>query len=216
MVFDNGGFGRFLTMRYIQLAIKRMIDLFACTAILIVGFPLLLLTALLVKITSPGPIFFVQLRVGKNLKVFKMIKFRTMTGKPDEGATCWTSVDEARITPIGNFLRNYGIDELPQVINIIRGDMSIVGPRPPLPVQVETYTPEQSKVFFMRPGVLSLAAIEGRRAISMDERIALHVKYIETWSLMLDVRIIWRCLFIVLGRKNATEVFTDDKSVIDK
>jgi lipopolysaccharide/colanic/teichoic acid biosynthesis glycosyltransferase len=68
----------------------------------------------------------------------------------------------------------------------------------------------------MRPGVLSLAAIEGRRAISMDERIALHVKYIETWSLMLDVRIIWRCLFIVLGRKNATEVFTDDKSVIDK
>jgi lipopolysaccharide/colanic/teichoic acid biosynthesis glycosyltransferase len=203
-------------MRDIQLVIKRMIDLAACTAILFVGFPILLLTALLVKITSPGPIFFVQLRVGKNQKIFKMIKFRTMTGKPDEGATRWTSVDQARITPIGNFLRDYGIDELPQVINIIRGDMSIVGPRPPLPVQVENYTPEQRKAFFMRPGVLSLAAIEGRRAISIDERIALHVKYVENWSFMLDFRIIWRCLFVVLGRKNATEVFIDGKTRIKK
>jgi len=203
-------------MRYIQLAIKRMIDLAACSAILIVGFPILLVTAILVKITSTGPIFFIQSRVGKNQKVYKMIKFRTMTGTPDEGATCWTSVDEARITLIGNYLRDYGIDELPQVINIIRGDMSIVGPRPPLPVQVENYTPEQRKVFFMRPGVLSLAAIEGRRAISMDERIVLHVKYIETWSLMLDFRVIWRCLFIVLGRKNATEVFTEGKMRIKK
>ena len=203
-------------MRYLQLAIKRIIDLVACAVMLIVVFPILLLTAFFVKVTSPGPIFFIQPRVGKNKKVYKMIKFRTMTGKPDEGATRWTSTDVARITPIGNFLRDYGVDELPQVINIIGGDMSIVGPRPPLPVQVETYSHEQHKVFLMRPGVLSLAAIEGRRAISMDERIALHVKYIETWSLMLDFRIIWRCLFIVLGRKNVTEVLTDDKGVIKK
>ena len=203
-------------MRYLQLAIKRIIDLVACAVMLIVVFPILLLTAFFVKVTSPGPIFFIQPRVGKNKKVYKMIKFRTMTGKPDEGATRWTSTDVARITPIGNFLRDYGVDELPQVINIIGGDMSIVGPRPPLPVQVETYSHEQHKVFLMRPGVLSLAAIEGRRAISMDERIALHVKYVENWSLMLDFRIIWRCLFIVLGRKNVTEVLTDDKGVIKK
>ena len=193
-----------------------MIDLAACAVILIVGLPILLLIAFVVKVTSPGPIFFIQPRVGKNQKVYKMIKFRTMTGTPDEGASRWTSADAARITPIGNFLRDYGVDELPQVINIMGGDMSIVGPRPPLPVQVETYTQEQRKVFSMRPGVLSLAAIEGRRAISMDERIALHVKYIETWSLMLDFRIIWRCLFVVLGRKNVTEVLTDDKGVIKK
>jgi len=193
-----------------------MIDLAACAVILIVGLPILLLIAFVVKVTSPGPIFFIQPRVGKNQKVYKMIKFRTMTGTPDEGATRWTSTDAARITPIGNFLRDYGVDELPQVINIIGGDMSIVGPRPPLPVQVETYTHEQRKVFLMRPGVLSLAAIEGRRAISMDERIASHVKYVENWSLMLDFRIIWRCLFVVLGRKNVTEVLTDDKGVIKK
>jgi len=203
-------------MRDIQLAIKRMIDLAACSAILIVGFPIFLVTAILVKITSTGPIFFIQSRVGKNQKVYKMIKFRTMTGTPEEGATCWTSVDGARITLIGNYLRDYGIDELPQVINVICGDMSIVGPRPPLPVQVENYTPEQRKVFFMRPGVLSLAAIEGRRTISIHERIALHVKYVENWSLMLDFRIIWRCLFVVLCRKNAMEVFIDDKTRMEK
>ncbi len=203
-------------MRYIQLAIKRMIDLVTCTAILIVGLPIFLFAVLLVKSTSPGPIFFIQPRVGKNQKVFKMIKFRTMTGTPDEGATRWSSADVSRITPIGSVLRDYGVDELPQVINIIRGDMSIVGPRPPLPVQVENYIPEQRKVFLMRPGVLSLAAIEGRRAISIDERIALHVKYVENWSLMLDFRIIWRCLFVVLGRKNAMEVFIDDKTRMKK
>ncbi|MFA5181685.1 MAG: sugar transferase [Syntrophales bacterium] len=193
-----------------------MIDLAACAVILIVGLPILLLIAFVVKVTSPGPIFFIQPRVGKNQKVYKIIKFRTMTGTPDEDATCWTSTDAARITPIGNLLRDYGVDELPQVINIIGGDMSIVGPRPPLPVQVETYTHEQRKVFLMRPGVLSLAAIEGRRAISMDERIASHVKYVENWSLILDFRIIWRCLFVVLGRKNVTEVLTDDNGVIKK
>jgi undecaprenyl phosphate N,N'-diacetylbacillosamine 1-phosphate transferase len=203
-------------MPYLQLAIKRMIDLTACAAILIIGFPLLLLVAFLIKVTSSGPIFFIQPRVGKHQKVFKMIKFRTMTGAPDKEATRWTIMDTARITPIGNFLRDYGVDELPQVINIIGGDMSIVGPRPPLPIQVGAYTQEQRKVFFMRPGVLSLAAVEGRRAISMDERIALHVKYIETWSLMLDFRIMWRCLFIVLGRKNVAEIITDDKGVTRK
>jgi lipopolysaccharide/colanic/teichoic acid biosynthesis glycosyltransferase len=201
-------------MRQFQRTIKRLIDIFACTMILIVGFPILLLIAILVKISSPGPIFFIQPRVGKDQKVFRMIKFRTMKGNPDPNAKRWTIRDEERITKTGRFLRDYGLDELPQVLNIIMGDMSIVGPRPPLPTQVPTS--EQRKVFSMQPGVLSLAAIEGRRAISMDERIALHVKYVKNWSLWLDFRIIWRCLFIVLCRKNATEMIIEDKSVVNK
>jgi lipopolysaccharide/colanic/teichoic acid biosynthesis glycosyltransferase len=198
-------------MHNFQLAIKRILDVSACFAILVLGLPFFLLMGFLVKISSPGPLFFVQPRVGKDEKIFRMIKFRTMKGNPDPHATRWTMKDEERITSIGRFLRDYGLDELPQVVNIIKGDMSIVGPRPPLPTQISTYSSVQRKVFLMRPGVLSLAAIDGRRAISVDERIALHVQYVKNWSLGLDIRIILRCLFVVMGKENAAETIVHDK-----
>lgn len=195
-------------MNKLQLAIKRLADLVFSLVILVLGLPVFLIIGVLVKITSPGPIFFTQLRVGKNKKSFHLLKFRTMIGSRNEGVTVWTSSDEARITPIGGFLRDYGLDELPQAINIIKGDMSIIGPRPPLPEQANQYTSKQKRVFHMRPGVLSLAAVRGRRSIPMERRIEYHVEYVENWSLLLDLKILWNSLFVVLRHKDAKEKIT--------
>jgi lipopolysaccharide/colanic/teichoic acid biosynthesis glycosyltransferase len=193
-------------MHQLQLAIKRLMDIFLCLVVVFVAWPFLVLVALLVKLSSPGPVFFLQERVGLEQKPFRIIKFRTMTeGRLKEPVTAWTVEEEARITPVGRFLRDYGLDELPQMIHILKGEMSIVGPRPPLPAQVEDYTAHQRKMFRMRPGVLSWAAVEGRRSIPMEKRIALHVKYVEEWSLWLDVKILWQALFVVLGRQDAAE-----------
>lgn len=188
-----------------QYFIKRFIDIVASCVLLIYVLPLFLLLAIFVKLSSDGPILFVQERIGKNKKSYKVIKFRTMFGSPNKNAMRWTKFDESRITPIGHFLRDYGIDELPQLFNILKGDMSIIGPRPPLPEQVKLFTIEQLKMFKMRPGVLSLAAVEGRRSISMDKRYELHVKYVETWSLKLDLEILLKSIFVVLRRESATE-----------
>jgi lipopolysaccharide/colanic/teichoic acid biosynthesis glycosyltransferase len=197
-------------MYQLQMSIKRLFDIVLCLFILILTFPLFMLIALLVRFSSPGSIFFVQERVGRGEKTFYMIKFRTMIDSlAKEPVMVWTEAEEARITPIGRFLRDYGLDELPQVLNILKGNMSIVGPRPPLPAQVENYTEYQRQVFQMRPGVLSLAAVEGRRSIPMEKRIELHVKYVEEWSLGLDLMILWRSLFVVLSRQAASEIITE-------
>jgi lipopolysaccharide/colanic/teichoic acid biosynthesis glycosyltransferase len=199
-------------MRQVQLAIKRLIDIVLCLGVIILAWPFLLVIALLVKFSSPGPVLYVQERVGLWEKVFQMIKFRTMDESSSaESAMVWTAAEEARITPVGRFLRDYGLDELPQVLNILRGEMSIVGPRPPLPAQVEQYAPYQRRMFWMRPGVLSLAAVDGRRSIPVERRIELHVQYVEKWSLRLDVTILWRALFVVLNRQDASETVTHEE-----
>jgi len=188
-----------------QLFIKRFIDIITCSVILVLGFPFLLLLAILIKLSSLGPIFFIQTRIGKNEKPYKIIKFRTMTGRPDKNVKQWTKSDEERITRLGHFMRDFGLDELPQIFNIIIGDMSIVGPRTPLPQQVAELPTHLKKMFQMRPGVLSLATIEGRRSVSMEQRYELHVKYIEKWSLKLDFKILWQSLIVVLRREDARE-----------
>ena len=189
----------------IQLAIKRLFDVVVCLIVLILGAPIYLVVAALVKLSSPGPILFVQDRVGLMGRVFRTYKFRTMVGAPDESSVVWSQSDEQRITRVGRFLRDYGLDELPQAVNILKGDMSIVGPRPPLPSQVESYSEHQKTMFRMRPGVFSLAAVRGRRSIPMEERIELHVRYVENWSLRLDAMILYKGLLVVLGRENASE-----------
>ena len=172
---------------------------------MIIFFPFLLILTLLVKLSSSGPVFFSQERVGLNGKGFNIIKYRTMTGRPNANSMSWSKSDEERITSVGGFMRDYGLDELPQLLNILIGDMSIIGPRPPLPKQVQLFTKEERKMFQMRSGVLSLAAVEGRRSLPMEKRYELHVKYVASWSLKLDLKILWKSLFVVLGKESATE-----------
>lgn len=191
--------------RNIRLYIKRFFDIGFCSLILIIGFPFLVLFGILVKFSSPGPVFFVQTRIGKNEIPYQIIKFRTMVGRYDKNAKVWTKSEEERITRIGHFMRDYGLDELPQLINILKGDMSIIGPRPPLPQQVKEFSSRYKKMFKMRPGVLCLAGIAGRRSLTMEQRYESHVQYVETWSLKLDLKILWQSLFVVLRREDATD-----------
>jgi lipopolysaccharide/colanic/teichoic acid biosynthesis glycosyltransferase len=188
-----------------RFALKRLFDVIMSMLVVVIGAPVFMIVAVLVKLSSPGPVFFVQDRAGKDDTIFRMYKFRTMAGKPNDSLLVWTESEEARITKIGRFLRDYGLDELPQVLNILRGDMSIVGPRPPLPMQAEQYTDCQKIMFSMRPGVISLADVKGRRSIPMEERVEWHVWYVQNWSMRLDLEILWKTLFIVLRRQNAFE-----------
>ena len=188
-----------------RFALKRLFDVIMSMLVVVIGAPVFMIVAVLVKLSSPGPVFFVQDRAGKDDTIFRMYKFRTMAGKPNDSLLVWTESEEARITKIGRFLRDYGLDELPQVLNILRGDMSIVGPRPPLPMQAEQYTDCQKIMFSMRPGVISLADVKGRRSIPMEERVEWHVWYVQNWSMRLDLEILWKTLFIVLRRQNASE-----------
>lgn len=190
----------------IQLGLKRICDVLICGLLLIVASPMLIILGLLIKLSSPGPVFFVQERMGRWERSFRIYKFRTMTGQPNPHDTRWTKAEEARITPVGSFMRDYGLDELPQLVNILKGDMSIIGPRPPLPSQVTEFSPQLRKMFRMRPGVLSLAAIAGRRSLPMEERYKLHVTYVENWSLALDLKILWQSLFVVLGKESARDI----------
>ena len=160
------------------MVVKRALDIIICSGTLIVISPFLLIISSLVKLTSSGPVFFVQERIGRGKRVFKMYKIRTMR-VTHHASDVWTAADSFAVTPIGKFLRDYGLDELPQLFNILTGDMSIVGPRPPLATQIARYDERLSRTFDMRPGVLSLAAAKGRRSISAEERMELHLKYVE-------------------------------------
>lgn len=175
----------------------------------IFGWPLLAVIAVLVRVSSPGPILFAQERLGRHAKPFVMWKFRTMRVRaPSTQSNVWTADDEAAITRVGRILRNYGLDELPQTFNILRGDMSVLGWRPGLPSQIDLFGGRHDRIFTMRPGVLSLAGVKGRRGIPMAERIVLHRAYVDRWSLRLDLEILCRALFVVLRCENSTEVTT--------
>lgn len=201
------------TQRRVELKIKRLFDVVACSALFVVTFPLLVILGVLVKLSSPGPVFFAQERAGQNQKIFRILKLRTMTLESNKKDTLrMTSADVSRITKIGAILRDYGLDELPQILNIIRGDMSIIGPRPPLVHQARHYTAWQQQVFKMRPGVLSLPAIRGRRTLSPEQRIELNIEYVNNWSLWIDITILWKSLFVVLKRQGATELFIESES----
>ena len=176
-----------------------------CSALLLVLSPLLAVLALVVKLSSRGPVLFVQERIGRNGKPFRMLKFRTMTGEPRLGPAVWNEAEAERVTSVGRFLRAYGLDELPQLLNIIKGEMSIIGPRPSLPAQAASFSNFERRMLRMRPGVTSLAAVQGRYALSPERRRHFHVEYVDRWSLKLDVRILLRTIVVVLGRRSAAE-----------
>ena len=191
---------------------KRALDLVVAASASFVLFPVIVVVLLATYLMDRGSPIYTSQRVGKGGRLFWMLKVRTMVIKADETGVNSTADDDPRITALGRIIRRFKLDEVPQLYNILRGDMSIIGPRPPLPAQVETYTDEQREVFEMRPGVLSLAAVEGRRSLTPERRLELHVEYVRSWSLALDFQILWRSLFVVLGRQDAVDALVDGNS----
>lgn len=177
---------------------KRLFDLLvAVLALLLLALPLLLLI-LLVRRKLGSPVFFRQVRPGLDGKPFEMVKFRTMTG--ERGPDGQLLPDAVRLTPFGRFLRSTSLDELPELWNVIKGDMSLVGPRPLLMEYLPLYTPEQARRHEVRPGVTGWAQVNGRNAISWEEKFELDVWYVDHQSLWLDMKILWLTVKKVLVR----------------
>lgn len=172
--------------------IKRPMDVLLSLIALIVFSPLLLAIAILVKIKLGSPVIFKQQRPGLNEKIFTIYKFRTMTDKKDENGKLLP--DGERLTKFGRWLRSTSIDELPELINIIKGDMSIVGPRPLLIKYLPLYTAEQKRRHEVRPGLSGLAQVNGRNAIGWDDKFNLDVEYVNNVSFMVDWKIIFKTL----------------------
>ncbi|WP_058486639.1 sugar transferase [Defluviitalea phaphyphila] len=186
-------------MRILQIIIKHILDKIIAFILLIIMSPIFLLIALGIKLTSKGPIFFIQKRVGKDGKDFFIYKFRTMVTNAEKmGTGIYTEENDPRITRIGKILRKTSLDELPQLINIIKGDMSIIGPRPTLRYQVEKYTPYQMQRLKMRPGVTGLAQVNGRNSLPWAKRIEYDVEYVNNYSLWLDIKIMIKTIKVVL------------------
>jgi lipopolysaccharide/colanic/teichoic acid biosynthesis glycosyltransferase len=182
-----------------QLAIKRVLDIAASFFGLIIMAPLFALVALCVSLDSPGDIFF-KLRVaGRDGKAFDQWKFRTMIRNARDTAHRYeTSATDPRITRLGRFLRRWSIDELPQLWNVLRGEMSLVGPRPTFLEIAELYSPEQARRLQMRPGLTGLAQLQGRNLIPWERRITLDIAYIENFSQWLDAKILCRTIPLLL------------------
>ncbi len=191
----------------IQRFFKRIIDVIISIISLILLSPLFLITAILIKIDSSGPIFFRYERIGKDEKPFQPFKFRTMKkGAIKQGLGYNIAEDDERITKVGKFFRKWGIDELPQLINVIKGEMSLVGPRPTLRYQVEKYNNFQRKRLSVKPGITSWALIHGRNLLTWEEKIRYDVEYIQNWNLLLDLKIISRTFYIIfITRKGLYE-----------
>jgi len=185
-------------MKGFSLFLKRIFDIFISIVALVILSPLFLAVAILVKIDSAGDVFFLQERIGKNGKPFYPFKFRTMKkGAVNEGLGFTVSENDDRITKVGRFLRKYGIDEFPQLINVLKGEMSLVGPRPTLRYQVEKYNEFQKKRLRVKPGLAGWALIHGRNYLNWDERIKYDVWYVEHWSLWLDLKIILKTFYLI-------------------
>ena len=165
---------------------------------LIILLPIFVLIGIFIKLDSKGPVFFVQERAGKNGKIFEAYKLRTMIINAEKiGLGYEIAKNDNRITRVGKHLR-WGIDELPQIINVFKGEMSLVGPRPALPHQVEKYPKRDKRRLEVKPGITGWALINGRNALSWSERIKLDIWYIEHWSLWLDLKILIKTIWVVI------------------
>jgi sugar transferase EpsL len=186
-------------LKRVQAHLKRVFDIVVSAVALTVLAPVMGLIALLVWRTMGRPVLFRHVRPGLHGKPFVMYKFRTMRDLRDaEGKLL---PDEARLTPFGRWLRSTSLDELPELLNVLRGEMSLVGPRPLLMEYLDRYTPEQARRHEVKPGITGWAQIHGRNNLSWDERFKLDVWYVDNWSLWLDLKILWRTLWMVLRRE---------------
>jgi exopolysaccharide biosynthesis polyprenyl glycosylphosphotransferase len=193
---------------------KTAFDLSVAYVMILALSPLLVAAALGVKLTSPGPVLYRSQRIGVGGTPFSMLKFRTMHLNADlqidrlrassEGAgPMFKMRNDPRVTPVGKVLRRYSIDELPQLFNVVRGDMSLVGPRPPLPIEVSTYEGYAAKRLLVRQGITGLWQVSGRSNLSWEETVRLDLDYVENWSMVRDLQIIWRTIRAVLAKDGA-------------
>ena len=177
---------------------KEIFDKTLALLLLILFSPIFFILSLLIYLTMGKPIFFRQERPGLNGKIFKIYKFRTMSNERDENGELLS--DEKRLKGIGKFIRSTYLDELPQLINVLKGDMSFVGPRPLLVEYLELYNDEQKRRHNVKPGITGLAQINGRNAISWEEKFKLDVCYVDNQSFLLDMKILWMTFLKVLKR----------------
>jgi lipopolysaccharide/colanic/teichoic acid biosynthesis glycosyltransferase len=188
-----------MTNRF-QLSVKRVCDVAAGAAALVFLLPVFVVIAMAIKLDSRGPIFFVQDRVGRNGKCFRIVKFRTMLdGAEGIGSGVYVGMDDRRITRMGRFLRRFSLDELPQLFAVVTGQMSLVGPRPALPYQAQYYSLRTSRRLLMRPGITGWSQVNGRNNLSWPERLEKDIWYVENLSLLLDLRILLRTLVVCLS-----------------
>lgn len=201
-------------MKKIEIFLKDVFDKLFSLILLIILLPIFVIISILIKLDSKGPVFFIQERVGKDGKTFKLIKFRTMIVGAEE-KTKGTYIDEKNpyITKVGKFLRRWSLDELPELINVLKGEMSLVGPRPTLKYQVEKYNEFQKKRLLVKPGITGWAQVNGRNRISWEERIKLDIWYIENWSLILDLKILFKTVFEIFKKENVFGKVEEDKIV---
>jgi undecaprenyl phosphate N,N'-diacetylbacillosamine 1-phosphate transferase len=186
-------------MRGWQSGVKRCLDLVLSLLAVMALLPLFIVLGLIVKFTSPGPIIYKQERVGKDGKPFIIYKFRTMVvGAESMGAGYGMVADDPRLTIPGNLLRRFSLDELPELFNVIKGEMSLVGPRPTLQYQVNLYNSEQRGRLRVRPGITGLAQVKGRNQLPWSSRIMLDNWYIDNYSLLLDLKILLATILVVI------------------
>lgn len=199
----------------LYLFMKRLMDIVVALCGLIFLLPIFFIVALLIKLEDPkGPIFFQQVRVGKHEKKFDMYKFRSMITDAEEklkellehneiSGAMFKMKDDPRVTKIGKFIRKTSIDELPQLLNVLKGDMSLVGPRPPLPREVKQYTAYDKQRLLVTPGCTGLWQVTARNSVGFNEMVELDVKYIRNRSILYDIKIILKTVKVLLGSNNA-------------
>jgi exopolysaccharide biosynthesis polyprenyl glycosylphosphotransferase len=211
------GYAHFLNVqpKPFQWAMKRLFDMVATGAALVLLSPLLVVAAIAVKVSSAGPVFFSQKRVGLHGRTFSMLKFRSMVvnaealrakllAANEQSGPVFKMTRDPRVTAVGRFIRKYSIDELPQLVNVLRGDMSIVGPRPPLPNEVERYEGWQRRRLSVRPGLTCVWQVSGRNSISFREWMLLDMRYIDHWTLGGDFELILKTIPVVLTGRGAS------------
>ena len=173
--------------------------------------PLFVFIAVVIKIDNPGTVLFCQTRAGQEGRLFRIFKFRSMVMEAEvKGAGAFVDENDERITWVGRILRNTSLDEIPQLLNILSGEMSLVGPRPTLPYQVERYDIRQRRRLAVKPGLTGWAQVNGRNDLTWPERIELDLWYVENWSLWLDLRIIWKTLSVVASRSGLYKQVRED------
>jgi undecaprenyl phosphate N,N'-diacetylbacillosamine 1-phosphate transferase len=179
--------------------IKRIFDCLVSLILLTATFPLLLIASICLFFANNGKVFFIQSRPGRNSRIFKVIKFKTMNDKTDQHGKLLP--DNERLTPVGKFIRSTSLDELPQLMNVLKGDMSLIGPRPLLPKYLPLYNTHQSRRHEVRPGITGWAQVNGRNAIGWQQKFEYDVWYVDHLSFLLDVKIVWMTIKKVIVRE---------------